>query len=234
MLPRLLFCLVFFATPALAVERGYSVTSFSRVRVEGPVTVQIVTGGSPSARAQGDRLAIDRFRVEMNGDQLMIGLDRTNWTGDTSHTGNARGVVYVTATNVANLSVIGAGDVTIDRARGSSFGLIVTGSGRAAVDRLEVDQLTVGINGAGSAKLGGHAKQARIRSQGEGLIDGSALTADDADVSLIGAGEIRLKANRTSRNVLKGSGRIVIDGSPACTGTSEGSGEVICGGSGSQ
>jgi hypothetical protein len=231
MFVRLLFCLFFVASPVLAAERGFSVTSFSRVRVEGPITVEITTGGSPAARAQGDRQAIDRLRVETNGDQLMIGMDRTNWTGESTATGNARAVIYVTTPDVASLSVIGAGDIRVDRARGSAFSLIVTGSGRARIDRLDVDQLTVLINGAGSATLAGQAKQVRIRSQGEGAIDGSSLTAADAEATLIGAGEIRLKASRSARNVLKGSGRIVIDGAPACTGTSEGSGEVVCGGS---
>ena len=225
----LFLCALFTAGPALAVDRTFSVTSFSRVRVVGPVTVEIVTGGSPTARAQGDRMGIDRLRIETSGDTLMIGIDRTNWVGDSPQVANARAVVYVGAPRIAALSIIGAGDISIDRVTGASFNLIVTGAGRARIDRLDVDQLTVGINGVGSAKLAGKAKQARIRSQGEGEIDATALAADDADISLIGAGEIRLIANRSARNLLKGSGRIIIAGNPACTGTSEGSGEVICG-----
>lgn len=225
----LFLCALLIAGPAIAAERGFSVTSFLRVRVEGPVTVQIVTGGSPSARAEGDRAAIDRIKVEPSGDQLLIGIDRTNWTGDAPESRNARATLYVSAPRLEALSLIGAGDVSVDRAAGNRFGLIVSGAGRAAVDRLEVDQLTVAINGTGSAKLGGKAKQVRMRSQGEGTINAAALSADDAEVTLIGAGEIRLAASRSARNVLTGSGRIVIDGNPACTGTSEGSGQVICG-----
>lgn len=226
----LFLCALLAASPALADKRGYSVTSFSRVRAEGPVTVEIVTGGSPKARAQGDRVGIDRLRVETSGDTLMIGIDRTNWSGDSQLGKSARAIVYVSAPRVEALSVIGAGDISIDRVTGARFGLIVTGAGRATIDRIDVDQLTVGINGVGGAKLAGKAKQARIRSQGEGEIDATALAVDDADVSLIGAGGISLTANRTARNILKGSGRIVIEGDPACTGTSEGSGEVLCGG----
>jgi hypothetical protein len=225
----LFLCALLTATPACAVERGFSVTSFLRVRVEGPVTVQIVTGGSPGARAEGDRVAIDRLRVETSGDQLQVGIDRANWTGDTSENRNARAILYVTAPKLEALSVIGAGDVTVDRTSGARFGLIVTGAGRAAVDRIDVDQLLVTINGTGSAKLAGKAKQARIRSQGEGAVDAVALTADDAEVNLIGTGDVRISAVRSANNVLKGSGRIMVGGNPACTGTSEGSGEVICG-----
>lgn len=228
----LFLCALLTAAPALAADRSFSVTSFSRVRVVGPVTVEIVTGGSPNARAQGDRIGIDRLRIETSGDTLMIGIDRNTWVGDSPEGANMRAVVYIAAPRIEALSVIGAGDISIDRVTGARFGLIVTGAGRAKIARIDVDQLTVGINGVGSATLAGKAKQARIRSQGEGEIDAAALAADDADVSLIGAGEIRLTANRSARNVLKGSGRIVIEGSPSCTGANEGSGEVICAGTG--
>lgn len=214
---------------AVAAERSFGVTSFLRVRVEGPVTVEIVTGGAPKARAVGDRGAVDRLRVESSGDQLLIALDRANWTGDAPAGRSERAILYVTAPGLEALSVIGAGDVTIDRSVGSRFGLVVTGAGRAAIDRLEVDQLTVAINGTGSAKLAGRAKQARIRSQGNGSVEAAGLSVDDAEIIMNGAGEIRLSATRSARNVLNGSGRIVVDGDPACTGSSEGSGEVVCG-----
>lgn len=232
----MLFRLVFGAViallitePAFAVERSFGITSFLRVRVEGPVMIEIVTGGSPSARAVGDRQAIDRLKVENSGDQLLVTIDRSNWTGDTGQSGNARAVLYVTAPQLEGLSVIGAGDVTIDRATGNRFNLIVTGAGRAKVDRIDVDQFTLAINGTGSAKLAGKTKQALIRSQGDGAVDAAAFSADDAEVILNGSGEIRLSAKRSARNVLKGSGRIIVDGNPACTGSSEGSGEVVCG-----
>lgn len=217
------------ATPALADQRGFSVTSFTRMRVEGPVTVIVTSGSSPSALAEGDRTAIDRLRVETNGDQLMISIDRTNWTGESSASGGNRATLRVGTPGLETLSVVGSGNVSVDRVKGSRLNLTLTGSGSAAIDDIDVDQLALAINGAGSAKLGGRAKQARIRSQGEGEIDAAALAVDDAETLLVGAGRIRLQANRSARNILKGQGEIIITGQAACTGTSEGSGEVICG-----
>lgn len=216
------------AAPALADRRGYSVTSFTRLRLEGPVTLKIEVGGSPAGYAEGDREAIDRIRVDNGGDQLLVSIDRSNWMGEERH-GIGKGVLHISTPSIEALSVIGAGDVTIDRVPGSRFTLILTGAGRADIGGIAVDQLVVGINGAGTARLTGHASQLRIRSQGEGEVDGAALSTQDADTSLIGAGTIRLRSERTARNLLKGSGTIIIDGKPACTGTSEGSGQVLCG-----
>jgi hypothetical protein len=220
---------ILMAGPALADQRGYSVTSFTRMRVEGPVTIVLQNSNSTAGRAEGDRQAIDRIRVESTSDLLKVGIDRTNWTGDAPTRSNARATLYLSTPRLETLYVIGAGDVRIDRIRGSRFTLVLSGSGRTTIDNLDVEQLTVSINGAGSAKLAGKAKQVRIRSQGEANVDGAALVADDSDVALMGAGEIHLTANRTARNALNGSGRITIDGNPACSGTGEGSGEVLCG-----
>lgn len=217
------------ASPALADRRGFSVTSFTRMRVEGPVTVVLTSGTSPSAYAEGDRAAIDRLRVESSGDQLMISIDRTNWTGDSRMSGGNRAVLLVGGSGLETLSVIGAGDVSVDRVAGNRLSITLTGAGKASIGEIDVNQLALAINGAGNATLSGRAKQARVRSQGEGVVDGAALGVDDLETLLIGAGEIRLHANRSARNMLKGSGRIVISGKPACTGSSEGSGEVLCG-----
>ena len=41
------------ALPAAAAERSYTLTSFDRIRVEGPFAVDLVTNRSPFARATG-------------------------------------------------------------------------------------------------------------------------------------------------------------------------------------
>jgi hypothetical protein len=215
--------------PGRAEERNYSVTSFTRVRVVGPVKLVIQTGRTPTAVARGDRLAIDRLQVEVSDDLLMVGVDRSNWTGDSTAKDKGRAALYVSTGSLASLSVVGAGDVVVDKVRGGTFTLILAGSGSAAVQSLDVDQLTVGINGAGDAVLAGSAKQGKIRTQGNGNVDGVNLAVDDVEVSLIGAGNIRLKANRSAKTLLKGSGQITIDGGAACTGTRDGSGDVLCG-----
>ena len=99
----------FIAAPALADRRGYSVTSFTRLRVEGPVTLKIEVGGSPAGYAEGDRDAIDRIRVDNAGDQLLVSVDRSNWTGEQPH-GIGKGVLHISTPSIEALSVIGAGD----------------------------------------------------------------------------------------------------------------------------
>ncbi len=227
--PCIALALMIAAAPAAADQRDFSVTSFTRIRIEGPIKVTIATGGSPKAEARGDRRAIDRIRIETSGDLLSVGIDRTNWTGESDQTDDGRAEVLIGAQSIESLSIIGAGDVAVNAARSTRFRLVLTGPGKVAIKAMDVTQLTATINGNGMAQLAGHAVQARIASQGSGAIDATALDSEDADVTLIGAGEIKLKARRTAHATLKGSGRILISGSPACTMVREGSGELTCG-----
>ena len=56
----LLAALLLGAVPAAAVtpSRGYTVTGFDRIRVNGPFAVEVVPG-SPTASAEGDPLTLD-------------------------------------------------------------------------------------------------------------------------------------------------------------------------------
>jgi hypothetical protein len=55
------------AAPAHAAERGYSVTDFDRIRIDGPYRVTLTTGRSPGARAVGAQAAIEGVAVEVQG-----------------------------------------------------------------------------------------------------------------------------------------------------------------------
>ena len=63
-------------SPAAAATRGYTITSFDSIRVDAPVTVTLVTGQGPSARAEGDQAMLDRLHVDVSGRTLSITADR--------------------------------------------------------------------------------------------------------------------------------------------------------------
>ena len=54
-----LAALLLAAAPASAAERNYSVSSFDRIRVDGPYRVTLTTGVSPFAKASGSNAGID-------------------------------------------------------------------------------------------------------------------------------------------------------------------------------
>ena len=64
-----------FAAPAAAAIRSYTVTSYDRVRVDGPYSVQLTTGRSPFAQATGSAQALEGLSLRVEGRTLVIRLN---------------------------------------------------------------------------------------------------------------------------------------------------------------
>lgn len=221
------------SSAAPAAERGYSVTDFERIRVDGPYKVTLTTGRSPGARAYGSQAAIEGVSVELQGRTLIVKRNSQTWGGyPGTSVGGAAGPVEIRLTGYAlrSATLNGAGSLTIDALKGQSIDLLVAGSGLLKVGRIDTDRLTVSVAGNGRAEVGGKAAIAQFAVRGTGAIDGSALVAKDAKIAADGPGDIKIAATATASVVSSGAGNIAVTGRPACTVKATGSGTVACGG----
>jgi len=218
------------AAPLAAAERVESVTSFDRLRIEGPYQVDVITGRGPSAKLSGTREALDRVTVSLQGRTLTIRANRTGWTGGWPGEDKAGPVVVrLTATELRAVSLSGSGSIKIDRLRGPLAQLIVEGSGRLSVDKAEVDRLDLAVVGSGVLMVAGTAKTANATIRGSASIEGAALVANDLRVIGESSGNVALAARNSANVNATGSGEVRIGGAPACTVTALGSGQVYCG-----
>ncbi|WP_165374805.1 GIN domain-containing protein [Sphingomonas montana] len=213
------------AAAAPAATRGFSVTSFDRIRLEGPFAVTLTTGAGASARADGpDQRMLERVRIDVMGRTLVIRRDR-----DTTSGGTLKGIrIALSTPALSGASVLGAGSLTVAANRGARFDATVSGAGALAVTGLDTDLLNVTSTGAGSTTLAGRARNLRAVMQGTGTIDAPTLIAQDAVVTTAGSGTLTLTAVRTAKVGATGGGLVTILGTPACTVTSEGTVEVVC------
>jgi len=210
---------------APAATRGFSVTSFDRIRVEGPFAVTLRTGTGSSARADGpDRRALDDVRIETMGRTLVIRRDRSG-----TSSAPPKGVrIALTTPAVTGATVLGSGSLSVDAARGARFDAAVSGAGALTIARIDTDVLNVTVTGAGSTKLDGATRQLRAILQGAGTLDAPGLTAQDAVLTTAGTATVTLTATRTAKINATGSGDVTILGTPACTVASTGTVEVTC------
>ena len=216
--------------PAQSAERNFAISSFDKMRIEGPYGVEVITGKGSAARASGSAQALDRLSVSVQGETLIIKPDRSGWGGWPGQPGDAAGAAIAVATpQLAGLQINGSGSVKINRMAGPRLNLIVSGSGDVSVAGLESDYLTLTLQGAGRIMLAGKTANARIALLGAGDINAAALLATDADVTAAGSGAIRLASGRSVRVNASGSGNVVITGNPACVVNNRGSGQVSCG-----
>ncbi len=214
---------------AAAASRSYSVGSFERVRVDGPFRVEIRTGVSPGATVEADQALIDRIELSVEGGTLAVRYGVGRWSERPASHPEAPPLVTLSTGAVRTLLVGPGAEVTLDRARGQRVDLSVSGAGVLTVAAADADQLGATVVGAGTMTLAGRARRARLLTSGPGTIDAGALVANDLIVRLDGTGETRAAARYTAEVTDTGLGRVTVTGPAKCTVTAPAGGQVACG-----
>ena len=134
------------------------------------------------------------------------------------------GLNYTTAAE--NAWINGAGGLAIDRVKGLSFDLAVQGPGIVRIDNAEVDQLKVGISGAGSARLAGQAAKLTATVRGPSSFEAEGLSVKDAVIGAEGPSIVRAQVSNEARVDAMGLASVTLTGNPACTVNAKGSASV--------
>lgn len=223
--PLIALLLVAAAAPLQPAERSFSVTSFDKVRIDGPFRVTVSTGVAPFASVSGSSAAIDRVSVAVQGRTLVVRGNPSSWGG---YPGQPVGPVdiRVGTHELAAAFLNGSGALAIDRVKGLSFDLAVQGSGSAAIGNAAVDQFKIGISGAGSATVAGTAPKMTAVLRGTSKLDASALAVKDATLGADGASVIQANATNSAKVDARGTASVEVSGDPACTVTAQGSAVV--------
>lgn len=221
--------LLAFAAAAPAAERKPFVSSFDRLRVEGPYIVTVTTGGSPGARMTGDARALDGVDVRQDGTTLVVRRAVGAWgEGEQASSGTPVTVALSTPT-LSSASLLGAGAVTVTAMKGARVDVSVAGTGTLAIAAVDGDQVNAQLVGNGQITLGGRAAKARLLVNGAGTIHADTMTAADVVVRLDGPGETTARARYTADVVNSGLGRVTIAGTPKCRVKADAGGPVTCG-----
>jgi hypothetical protein len=221
--------LLLLATPAAAADRVFSVGSYERVRVDGPFEVRIVTGGSPGAKASGDRQLVERLAIAVNGTVLSVRLGAEGWGEMPRRRSEVPTIVTLTTPRLTSLAVSAGARVAVTRMASQRIELSVIGSGTVALDKADADELRASLTGAGSVTIGGRANRATLLGDGAGTIDASAMTVNDLIVHLSGAGETKAAARYTAQVTSTGLGRVTVTGNAKCVVKALAGGPVSCG-----
>jgi len=227
---RLLLTALFLllAAPAPAAQQTIGVSSFDRIRVDGPYRVTVVTGRGASARAEGDRHALDRLTLRVEGRTLMIRTSNAgwgNWPGET----DGPVTIMLSTPDLYSAWLNGSGTLAIDRLKGPRVDVSLSGAGTMTVGTVTTDQLRAVVAGSGRLTIGGTTHDAQAIVQGSGDLDASGMTAADVQLTVQGAANVRMQATRSARITSGGSGEVIVTGKAACTVRQLGSGPVVCG-----
>lgn len=204
------------AAPAAAATRNFEITSFTKVRIDGPYKVTLKTGVAPFASASGSPAALDRIAVDVRGDTLVVRTNLDSWGG---YPGQNVGPVEINlgTHDLSSAWLNGSGALSIDKVKGLSFDLSVQGSGVGQIGEANIDQLTVTVVGTGSARLAGQAAKMTAFIRGLSNLDAAALSTKDATLGADGAGTILANVSDSATVNATGPATVRLSGAPSCT-----------------
>lgn len=221
---------VLIAVPAGAAERSVAVTSFDRVRVDGPFEVRLTTRATPNATISGDARMLDLVSVRVDGGTLIVRAERGGW-GERGRASGTAPVIRVQTRDLKSASVIGGGRLTVaGPVMAERVDLSLTGAGSLSMPGLAAGQLVATLIGTGQMTLGGSARSARLIGNGAGRIAAEALTAGDVAVRTEGTTSVGVTARYTAVANSTGLGPIEILGRPECKGKAQAGGPIRCAG----
>ena len=211
------------ATPA--AQRNYSVNGFDRIRIDGPYKVELRTNVAPYARASGTPASLDGVLIKVEGRTLIVRSGRGGWGG---YPGEGRGPVTIeVGTHDLNAAYInGAGALAVDRVKGLGFELSIQGSGIASVGEVDVDQMKVGVSGAGTVRMAGWAGKLSTTVRGTSSLEADRLQVKDAVIGAEGPSTVRAQVTNSAKVDANGLASVELAGNPACIVTAKGSASV--------
>ena len=230
---------------AQATSRTYDLGNFESIAVVGPHHVVISVGPGFSVRAEGPQQTLADTEVEVEDGRLKIHPvdDEDYWDrrcgehGDRRDHGHWRcwndyppATFHVTLPRIAAASLIGGGDMRIDRVEGDEFTASVAGSGDLDVAALRVDDARFSIAGSGDLVARGSARHSRVSIAGSGNLQAREVTSSDASISIAGSGDAALTVQDDAHVSIVGSGNVEIAGPARCTVSRFGAGKVLCNG----
>jgi hypothetical protein len=206
----------------------WAARGFDDVAFGGEAQFTVRVGPAWSVSATGPAAAIAAMRVRLRGDSLVIG-PRPPYREDSA--GLQHQVHFtVTLPRLEKVALGGAGRATVDRVEGDALSVAVGGSGSLTLDRVAVGSAAVSIGGAGRVSAAGTARDLTVNIGGSGSFDSPALRAQTATVSTAGSGTVRTNVDGHAMVSAVGHARVDLGAKAHCQVSRLGSSEVHCGG----
>lgn len=215
MIRHLALFLLAISTPLSAQGngRGFTITSFDRIRVEAPYAVSLSVGRAPGARAFGSSAQLDAMDLRVEGRTLII----RQRSGERYGSGGGPVTIQVATPALRSAGLIGAGSLRIDRLKGLAVDLAVQGSGSIDVRSVEADRVSGAIQGSGTLSLAGKAKTASLSARGSPTVAADGLIAEQLSIAAQGSAEVRAHARVEATVAAIGTAQVKLSGNPGCT-----------------
>jgi hypothetical protein len=215
------------AAAAQIEQRDYDVRGFDGVSSVGPHRIRVSVGPAFSVHAQGTAKALERTEVVVENGVLKIEPRHDKrWQHEWDDYDAA--TFDVTLPRLSGATMVGSGEMTVDRVGGEQFSGSVAGSGVLDIADLSVAIANLSVAGSGDLVARGNVRSSKVSVAGSGNLRARELASGDASISVAGSGDVELTVKGEADVSIVGSGDVAVAGAARCTVSRIGSGKVDC------
>jgi hypothetical protein len=201
---------------------------FKRLDVSGTAEITLVQGTAESVAIAQPARRKDHIDAEVRGDTLYIEAEDSSRWWDLVFGGGSGRTAQIVLTFKDLESIAAAGTVKLTAAEIKVPELRIAGAGGTSVkiDNLQSGQLRLSGAGALKAELAGRVTDQHVSIAGAGEYRGAKLVSQNATVSVAGAGQVIINAEKTLNATISGAGSVDYVGDPKVTERVSGAGRV--------
>jgi len=219
--------ILLFVVQASSAQPAYSenrdVSGFTEVGFAVAGEVFIDLGGKYSVVLEGDKNYVREIETKVYGKELRIKRDK--WFDS----GNRKVTVRITMPSLEGVRVSGSGKVTVnDPLKGEDLDIGISGSGKAFLGEVALDNVDCSISGSGSLNITGNGSidQLEINISGSGDYVGENTRVRSMEAHISGSGSCNCFVTGTLEASISGSGNIYYSGNPKIDASISGSGKL--------
>ncbi|MBV9987688.1 MAG: DUF2807 domain-containing protein [Chitinophagaceae bacterium] len=191
--------------------------------ISGSFDVQLTQGAVTTLKLEADDNLLQHIATDEEGGTLHIRPRKRNTNFQTDHAMT----VYITTPKIERVAIEGSGSV-IGKSKfagGERLTLSIGGSGDIDLE-VNTPEVKSNIAGSGTIILRGETQNETIGINGSGNFFADALKAENATVSIAGAGDVKLFADATLNVNIAGSGSVLYKGNPSVKQKVIGGGDI--------
>jgi hypothetical protein len=197
------------------------VSGFTGVDMRTIGTVTITQGGTEALIVKGSDNLLPLVKTSVQNGILVIEMENINI--QSLKKGNVL-TFEITVKDLNSLNVSGLGTVEMSGLETKSLNLAMSGAGAIKIDKLAADSVSVNVSGMGGITLAGTANHADVSIFGAGEISAADLECKTANASISGVGTATVWVADELTGNISGAGGVRYYGEPKTKTNSTGVG----------
>ena len=201
------------------ITQSFELETFNGVELSISGNVRIIEGQNQKVEITGRKETVNAIEKSVNDGVWDIDLPNA------FHKSYDKLDIVITSNNIKKIMLSGSGNITGEHILPLST-VIISGSGNIDA-KTETSMLTSTISGSGDIGISGKVDKFICHISGSGNISGFDLETTDAEISILGSGNAKIRATSNLDVTISGSGDVYYKGNPTIKTNITGSGKII-------